>query len=125
MHVPRVTEHWLQQLPLLPHPPADPDPEDLLAEGGGADLHDPGEVGELGRQIVQVGVDLFVLSVSLQGAAGVTLSPVLRVLSHSGCEGTPAKQVIVTPGTSSDAGEMGLTTVGEGELTRGPSCSAA
>ena len=82
-------------------------------------------MGELGRQGLQVGVDLLVLSVSLQGTAGVTLSPILRVLSDPGCEGTPAKEVIVTPGTSSDAGEMGLTTVGEGELTRAPSCSAA
>ena len=125
VHVAGVAEHWLQQLPLLPHPPADPDAEDLLAEAGEADLDDPGEVGELVGQTGEVGVDLPVLSVSLQGTAGVTLGPVIGVLSGPGCERTPAKQIILTPGPSSQAGEVGLTSVGEGDLTRSPSSSAA
>ena len=125
VHVTRVTEHWLQHLPLLSNPPADPDPEDLLAEGGGADPHDPGEVGELVHQAEEVGVDLAVLSVSLQGTAGVTLGPVLWVLRGPGCERTPTKQIILTPGTSSEAGEVGLTSVGEGDLTWSSSSSAA
>ena len=125
VHVTRVTEHWLQQLPLLSNPPADPDPEDLLAEGGGADPHDPGEVGVLVHQAEEVGVDLPVLSVSLQGTAGVTLGPVLWVLRGPGCERTPAKQIILTPRASSEAGEVGLTLVGEGDLTRSSSSSTA
>ena len=125
VHVTRVTEHWLQQLPLLSNTPADPDPEDLLAEGGGAHPYDPGGVGELVGQTEEVGVDLTVLSVSLQGTAGVTLRPVIGVLSGPGCERTAAKQIILTPGPSCQAGELGLTTVGEGDLTRSPSSSAA
>ena len=91
VHVARVTEHWLQQLSLLTNPPGDPDAEDLLAEGGGAHPDDPGEVGELVGQTEEVGVDLPVLSVSLQGTAGVTLGPVSGVLSGPGCERTPTK----------------------------------
>ena len=125
MHVTRVTEHWLQQLPLLTNSPRDPDAEDLLAEGGGADPDNPGEVGELVRQTLEVVVDLVVLSVSLQGAARVALGPVLGQLADPGCERTPTKQITLTPGPSRQAGEMRLTSVGEGYLTRSPSSSAA
>ena len=125
MHVTRVTEHWLQQLPLLTDSPRDPDAEDLLAEGGSADPDNPGEVGELVRQTLEVVVDLVVLSVSLQGAARVALGPVLGQLAGPGCERTPTKEVVLTPGTSSQAGEVGLASVGEGDLAGGPSSSAA
>ena len=125
MHVTRVTEHWLQQLPLLTNSPRDPDAEDLLAEAGEADLDDPGEVGELVGQTGEVGVDLPVLSVSLQGTAWVALGPVLWVLTGPGRERTPTKEVVLTPGTSSQAGEVGLTSVGEGDLAGSPSSSAA
>ena len=125
VHVAGVAEHWLQQLPLLPHPPADPDAEDLLAEAGEADLDDPGEVGELVGQTGEVGVDLPVLSVSLQGTARVALGPVPGLLAGPGRERTPTKEVVLTPGTSSQAGEVGLASVGEGDLAGSPSSSAA
>ena len=101
VHVTRVAEHWLQQLPLLPHPPADPDAEDLLAEAGPANPHDPGQVGELVSQLLEVVVDLLVLSVSLEGTARVTLGPVLWPLTGAGRERTPAKQIILTPRAAS------------------------
>ena len=125
VHVARVTEHRLQQLPLLPHSPADPDAEDLLAEAGGAEPDNPGEVGELVRQALEVVVDLPVLSVSLQGTGRVTLGPVLGPLTGPGCERTPAKQVILAPRATSQAGEIGLASVAEWELTRSSSSSAA
>ena len=125
MHVTRVTEHWLQQLPLLTNSPRDPDAEDLLAEGGGAEPDNPGEVGELVRQTLEVVVDLVVLSVSLQGAARVALGPVLGQLADPGCERTPTKQIILAPRATSEAGEIGLAPVGEGDLTGSSSSSAA
>ena len=125
VHVTRVAEHWLQQLPLLPHSPADPDAEDLLAEAGPADPHDPCKVGELVRQLLEVVVDLPVLSVSLERTAGITLGPVLRPLTGAGCERTSAKQIILAPRAASEAGEIGLPAVAEGDLTGSPSASAA